>query len=108
LTAYEVVLADLRAKRDQIDQAIAAIEALADVGSSRTISTPKPQIAENDAIRSGMFLGLTISDAVRRLLEFRKKPLTTKQIVDDIRTGGVHITSSNPINVVALSGAPGP
>jgi hypothetical protein len=105
--AYEIVLADLRARREQIDHAISAIEALIGAaavfpgagGLSATASvtspTPTPEV-----VRPGMFLGNTIADAGRKVLEINKRTMKTREILDSILLGGIHMTSAQPINVV--------
>lgn len=98
---YDVVLADLKAKRDQIDQAIAALMALKgqSVQSIQQVSQ-KVESAEITAVQPGVFLGLTIADAVKRLLTMRKTPLGTQEITEALIAGGVVFTSETPANTV--------
>ena len=96
---YEIVLSDLRAKRAQIDQAIAALEGL------RTGAPPAAVIAETDQatlsdVSPGMFLGMNIADAARMLLSIQKKPLTTPDILAGLISGGVIFRGKSPGNVV--------
>jgi len=96
-TAYEIVLADLRAKRDQIDQAIAAIEAIGGVAAT---AVGRPPSVSGVGVQPGMFHGSTIADAARKVLEIHKRQLTTREILDDIVRGGVHLTSAAPLNTI--------
>lgn len=102
ISAYETVLADLHRRREQIDSAIAAVEAMIAGGPTAISSAANARAGVSDAaVKSGDFLGMTISDAARKLLEMRKKPLTTKEIMESIVAGGVHLTSQAPMNTVA-------
>ena len=97
---YEAVLADLRAKRDQIDQAIKVIEGLR---SSGTLP-PGVSIAAPPAYESvdgpGAFLGMTIPDAAKKLLAARKRTLTNAEFVAAFKAGGLRMESADPMNTV--------
>ena len=69
---YAVVLADLRAKRAQIDQAIQAIESLRGLGPSGSSATPSEEPQPRSENEAGAFLGMSIADATRKLLEFEE------------------------------------
>lgn len=104
---YEIVLADLKAKRAQIDQAIAAIEAIVLTGATSTSTmtaqaamTAQAHVVPPTAVTPGMFLGQTIADAARKVLEINKKAMGTKEIMDAIVAGGVHLSGSTPLNTV--------
>lgn len=95
---YEIVLADLRAKRAQIDQAIAALEGMrADAPSAAIAETDQVKVCE---IAPGMFLGMNIADAARKLLSIQKKPLTTPEVLEGLISGGVVFRGKAPGNVV--------
>jgi hypothetical protein len=96
---YAAVLADLRAKRDEIDRAIKMIEGLAS-GGAVTVGIPGIQGNGMAAEEPGSFLGMTIADAAAKLLAIRKKALSNSDIVDAIRAGGVVLNSAQPINTV--------
>jgi hypothetical protein len=98
---YDVVLADLKAKRTQIDQAIVAIEALRGVGTmeNQEIGSRRSPPAGGE-VTSGMFHGLNIADAVKQLLAMRKKPLGTQEITESIKAGGVVFSTDTPANTV--------
>jgi HB1, ASXL, restriction endonuclease HTH domain len=98
---YAVVLADLRARRAQIDQAIQAIESIRGIAASSTaapVSEPAPTQPENEA---GAYLGMTIADATRKLLAARKRAMGTSDILAAITAGGLALTSADPINTVS-------
>ncbi len=98
---YEVVLSDLRAKRAQIDAAIAAIEQIRGAGVAPA-AAPNPAAEMNDggAVRSGMFHGKSIPEAARELLELKKREMRNQEILDSLRAGGVTLTSADPVNTV--------
>jgi HB1/ASXL restriction endonuclease-like protein with HTH domain len=95
--AYEAVLTDLKAKRDQLDQAIAAIEALRGGNpANMTILTP----SQNAAHGPGAFLGMTIVDAAKSLLASRRRPLKNPDIAAAFKEGGLILQSKEPANTI--------
>jgi|GEM_PF-1206933 hypothetical protein len=101
---YEVVLADLRAKKAQIEQAINAIEALR--GGATAPSLPEQSSApasggQNGDIDSpGAFLGMSIADAAKKLLAARRQPLKNPDIAAAFKRGGLVLTSKDPVNTI--------
>ena len=95
-----MVLAELRAKRAQIDQAIQAIESLRGISptSAPARARASPKLAMND---TGAYLGMTIADATRKLLAARKRAMGTADIVAGIAAGGLALSSADPINTVS-------
>ena len=92
---YEAVLADLRAKRDQLDQAIAAIESVRAGGS-----TVAAQGASGAVDGPGAFLGMTIVDAAKKLLASRRQPLKNPDIATAFKMGGLVLQSAEPANTI--------
>ena len=87
---YEIVLADLRAKREQIDQAIKAIELFRGHSVRVEPNLDRRSPAEIDsAIIPGVFLGMSIVDAAVKLLSNRKKAMSTADIAMALREGGL-------------------
>lgn len=95
---YEAVLADLRAKRDQLDQAIAAIESVRGGVPGAGQGTPggNPVPAEGP----GAFLGMTIVDAAKKLLANRRQPLKNPDIAAAFKAGGLVLQSAEPANTI--------
>lgn len=94
---YDAVLADLRSKLGQIEQAIAAIEGLR---SNGPVSSA-PRAAETGIVETaGMFLGMSIVDASKKLLAMRKQTLGNVEIARAIQAGGLKLTAADPVNVV--------
>lgn len=97
IDAYETVLADLRAKRDQIDQAIKAIEALRGGTPSATPTSPSQTTQSDDP---GAFLGMSMHEATRKLLASRRRPLGNAEILTALKAGGLVMRSADPINTI--------
>ena len=92
---YAAVLADLLARRDALDKAIEAVRPLA--GQTATKSTT-PNVGVE--IKSDSFFGLSIPDAIRKLLNMKKKPLTPAEVANYLEEGGVTHSSVNFVNTV--------
>ena len=94
--AYAVVLADLRAKREQIDAAIQAIESIRSTGA--TAATPISNAAQN--LEAGAFLGMSLPEATKKLLSIRKQALNNAAILAELRAGGVALNAADPLNTI--------
>lgn len=95
---YAAVLADLQAKRDQIDQTIALLTSLRG-GAQPPISyaaAGESGITET----AGMFLGMSIADAAKKLLAQRKRTMGNVEIAREIQAGGLVLSGKDPVNVV--------
>ena len=103
---YEAVLADLRAQRDQIDQMITSLERLRSMKAggqalgNLTTPTPAQNSAVATSVESGAFFGMTIPDAVKKLLQIKKKNLTNPELIEGLEAGGMVMRSENKVNTV--------
>jgi len=100
LDPYEAVLADLRAQREKIDQTIALISSLRGLSSGIAAlprEADRPEMKED--VRS-MFLGMSIVDAVLKLLALRKRKMTNNEILAELKAGGLELSSQEPLNVI--------
>lgn len=99
LDPYETVLADLKAKRGQLDTAIAAIEA---VRSGVATATPPaaPAEAPDNVDGPGAYLGMSIVDATKKLLSIRRKAMRNPDIWAALKAGGLVLNSGDPVNTV--------
>ena len=90
---YEAVIADLEAKKAQLDSAIQAIRAVANLGSlgSAAVQTPTP----NGTIPSDAFLGMSIPEATKKLLGIVRKRIGTPQIIELLAQGGLPAPAYN-------------
>lgn len=87
---YENVLADLRAKRDKLNAAIAGIETMLGIMPA---DAPSGELGANDRgqqeVQFDTFFGLSIPDAVRKLLNMRKRAMPTQEIASALEAGGL-------------------
>lgn len=98
---YELVLRDLYAKRAQIETAITAIEALRSGNAAvAAVSQAAPAANVNGDVQAGMFAGLSIAEAAKRLLAMKKQPMTTPEILAGLLAGGVVFSTATPGNTV--------
>lgn len=98
---YEHVLGDLRKRRDELDIAIRAIEAVrvpmagsAGSGASGTQDSLGSQNA------GGEFSGVSIADASKKVLLRHDGPMNTADIIPIIQAGGVKLNSTDAANTV--------
>lgn len=95
---YGTVLAQLRAKRDQLDAAIGAIEALGGVADGTSLA-PVTQSPGNRGgsgeIASDAFFGMSVLDATEKLLGVVKKPQSANAIANALEKGGLVHQSGN-------------
>lgn len=96
---YSIVLADLKAKRDQIDQAIQAIESVRNGSAASAPGTPPPRTLDV-SLGDGAFHGLSIAEATKKLLGVRKKNLGNAEILAELKAGGMVLSSVDPLNTV--------
>lgn len=104
---YESVLADLRAKRDQLDQAIAAIEAIRGgsviqmpSGSGKTGAINAVIGGQGGIDGPGGLLGMSIVDAAKALLQAKRTPLKNPEFAQLFKAGGLHMNSKEPANTI--------
>jgi hypothetical protein len=87
---YAAVIADLEAKRAQLDSAIAAMKVLMEqTGSLAATAPPVPRIASLAEVPPRAFVGLSTSAAVRMLLEMMQRRLSVKEILQGLQAGGL-------------------
>lgn len=102
---YAAALADLRAKRQKIDNTIAVLEEFSRMTLGRGPDGDLQFIPKSDeppAIEetAGMFLGMSIVDAAKKLLAMRKRTMGNVEISRELRAGGLVLTGKDPVNVV--------
>jgi hypothetical protein len=97
---YDAVLADLRVKREAIDNAIVTLESLRDgrLGIAPAPAASDPQ--QGPIEDAGMFLGMSIADAAKKLLKMRKRTLGNAEILKELQAGGLVLTGADPLNVI--------
>lgn len=101
---YEAVLADLRAKRDKLDAAIAGIETMFGIrglsASADAASQGSGKPSNGGDLGPGAFLGMTIVDATVKFLRATRRNQKTEDILNALKDGGLAFSSGNPINTV--------
>lgn len=102
-SAYDVVLADLIARRDQLNAAIAAIEAAKAGGGvmAGALQSPTLPAGASPQIRQDEFFNMTVLDAAKKYLGMMKRPQSARSVTDALVQGGYLFSSENPITTVA-------
>lgn len=100
---YDAVLSDLRAKRDQIDQAIAAIESIrggtgAALNGLAAAGAGGPPLVPPEG--PGALLGMSIVDATKKLLASKRTTLKNPEIATLFKAGGLHLNSKDWANTI--------
>ena len=99
---YEAVLADLHSKREQIDQAITVLVALRSGSAAPAGPRSGDAATENGIVETaGMYLGMSIVDAAKKLLNLRKRTMANAEILAELKAGGLVLTGADPLNVVS-------
>ncbi|MDR7102820.1 winged helix-turn-helix domain-containing protein [Croceicoccus sp. BE223] len=106
---YAAVLADLRAKRDEIDKTIKFLEGMSGVkiasstGHALAASSAHAvgaTIEDSATLDEGAFHGMSIVDATKKLLAMRKRKMGNPEIARELAAGGLVMTSADPVNTV--------
>lgn len=104
---YAAVLADLRAKRDEIDNTIKVLESLsglqlfaATTAIAATGYHNAPEEADDNALGEGAFHGMSIVDAAKKLLAIRQRKMGNPEIARELAAGGLVMNSADPVNTV--------
>jgi hypothetical protein len=110
---YAAILSDLRAKRDQIDQAIQGIEALISLQrptylgavlanhSTSKIESAQAEFRQNRSNVAMAYSGQSILTAARAVLSQSKQAQTAHELATAIIAGGYPAKSRNFANTVA-------
>lgn len=106
LDPYETVLNDLRAKREQIEQAISAIEAVrgaaiwAAMGGAGPVPPAPPRGPALADHGPGALLGMSISDAAKKLLASKRSTLKNNDLAVLFKAGGLILNSKDWVNTI--------
>jgi len=99
---YEAVLADLEAKREALDNAIAAIRML--VGQGQGVGLPTERgYSDPTSIPSDAFFQMSIPDAIRKYLGIAKRPRSIRDISEALEHGGLTTQSKSLYNTTATA-----
>ena len=98
--AYAEVIADLKRKRDKIDETIQSLESLRSGGMATAGESSEQARPEAAELGESPFLGMSIAEATKKLLAARRKPLATPYILSALEDGGLVLTGENKSNTV--------
>lgn len=113
---YDAVLADLRAKRDEIDKTIRLLENVRGIssGAARVAPTVPALTSVRDRTPrafggghalplDGMlspFGGMTIPEATKKLLTREQRHMTNPELAEELKRGGLVMNSDDPANTI--------
>jgi hypothetical protein len=105
---YGLFLADLEAKRAALDQAITSIRAImaagalsGTLGDSAALSPAIP--ATGGEVPVGAFLGRSIAEAARLCLQIVKRKMTTREIAEALKKGGIETNAKTSFLAIVHS-----
>lgn len=96
---YGAVLADLEAKRSAIDNAIAGVRQMLNLGAEQGVATA-PNGKEPSGLRFDAFFRMAMPDAIAKYLEIAKIPQSVSEVTEALLAGGFKTTSKNPMPIV--------
>lgn len=104
---YAAILADLEAKKAALEQAIAslrfalALGAVGQIGDPSVVATTAvPFSASGGEVPVGAFLGKSIPEAAKLCLQIVKRKLTSREIAEQLKKGGIESTAKNFNSIV--------
>jgi hypothetical protein len=86
---YEAVLADLEAKKAEIERAIATIRAVMGIQSAGGDPIPPGPRGGGPTPQPGAFLGMSIPEAAKKYLQTSRTKSSTKDIMAALEAGGL-------------------
>jgi hypothetical protein len=108
---YQVVVADLKARRAQLDQLIASVEALilgqGEPGAGKLDMAATGATVLPTAIHADTFYGLSIIDAAKKFLKMARRAQHTAAIADAIGKGGLKQPDINVLSSILVRAAKG-
>lgn len=105
---YAAIIADLQAKRAALDNTISSLVAAQSIGAlgqpgdgSLAASTIVPSLyGAGGEVPVGAFLGKSIPEAAKLCLAIVRKKLTTREIAEHLKKGGIESTAKNFNSIV--------
>jgi hypothetical protein len=100
---YSAVLADLEAKRADLDRAITSLRRIVELGVIVGTAEGAPPLLNDSAsaglhggeVPVGAFLGKSIPEAAKLCLQIVKRKLTSREVSDYLKKGGIETTAHN-------------
>lgn len=97
---YNAVLADLEARKNQIDAAIGAVKSILASAGVITNGSGSEGVIRPENIPSHAFLSLSIGDATKKFFEMVKSKQTLPQIMQALERGGLPPAKYNTVYAV--------
>lgn len=98
---YEAVLADLRAKKADLETAIATIERIMGLPSTSPANGASgATLQATGTVREGMFFGMSLTEAAKAYLQTVRRKQSAREIAEALEQGGFHHTSRDFPNTV--------
>jgi HB1, ASXL, restriction endonuclease HTH domain len=116
---YDSAIEEVRSKRDLLDQTLKVLESLREgtftagfvALSATSMATSMASVEAPDVARfrgevsvepipHGTFHGMNIQDAVKKLLQMRKRAMGAQEIAADLHLGGLRLQSETPANTI--------
>jgi|SRR5579859_4756907 len=86
---YEAVLADLEAKKSQIENAIAVIRSVMGLGLPGGAPSPGGGGGSSATPQADAFLGMSIPEAAKKHLAVVRRKLSTQEVLEALEAGGL-------------------
>jgi len=95
---YEAVIADLEAKKAQLEATISMLRALGGLGSIGSAPTPSGGGAPTGGhFASDAFFGKSIPDAAVTILQSQRRKMSTQSLMDTMEKGGLPPSKYNTV-----------
>jgi hypothetical protein len=100
--AFEAGRASMKYEMAELARIIASAALSTD---ARAVALPAVVIAGKDKVKlgdvlPGMFLGMTIADAAKKLMAIERRPLTTPEVLEGLTLGGIVFRGKSPRNTL--------
>lgn len=102
---YSAVIADLEAKRDELNRTIESLRQLAGLSGPITKLPeqenevpPQPDLIDGD----NPFLGMKVHDAAKIILANKRKPMSPSDLVEAMEAGGLLLTGNKTNSVGSI------
>jgi hypothetical protein len=105
---YQAVIADLEAKRDDLDRTIKSLRQMAGLAVASPKATPqkspeeRSQSAPPVAVGDNPFLGMKVHDAAKAILANKRKPMSPAELVEAMESGGLLLTGNKANSVGSI------
>lgn len=103
---YEAVIADLEAKRDELNRSIAMLRQMSGIPA---IPSALPLNADDLPLERSQgsagdnpFLGMKVHDAAKNILANKRKPMSPADLVEEMEAGGLLLTGNKTNSVGSI------